>query len=138
MLTMTKSFLSLTAADLMTRSPIMIPKDMSLQCAARLLSRSGVTGAPVVDDEGRCIGVISATDFLAWADKGERAAKRPKTAACCIFFPWQVADIEQLPVDEVNRYMTTDVVTASPAASIGELSRQMLDAHIHRIIIVDE
>jgi CBS domain-containing protein len=34
--------------------------------------------------------------------------------------------------------MTPDPVTAQPATSIRVLARMMIDAHIHRIIVVDE
>jgi CBS domain-containing protein len=33
--------------------------------------------------------------------------------------------------------MTADPVTAPAATLIGELARMMLDAHIHRVIVVD-
>ena len=34
--------------------------------------------------------------------------------------------------------MTADPVTALPTTQVRELARMMIDAHIHRIIIVDE
>jgi CBS domain-containing protein len=33
--------------------------------------------------------------------------------------------------------MTPDPVTVPPTASIGDVARMMLDAHIHRVIVVD-
>ncbi len=48
-----KPLLALTTADLMSRDVTMIPQTMSLRTAARLLSKAHVTGAPVVDDQGR-------------------------------------------------------------------------------------
>ena len=85
-----------------------------------------------------CVGVLSATDFVAWAEKGEHAAKRTAEHPGCIHSPWQLPDVEELPVDEVRRYMTADPVTATTTTPIGELARMMLDAHIHRVVIVDE
>lgn len=63
---MDKCLHSLTAADLMSRNLVLVPQDMSLQGAARLLSRAQVSGAPVVNENGRCVGVLSTTDFLHW------------------------------------------------------------------------
>jgi CBS domain-containing protein len=34
--------------------------------------------------------------------------------------------------------MTTDLVSVTPQTRIGELARQMLDAHIHRLFVLDE
>jgi CBS domain-containing protein len=46
--------------------------------------------------------------------------------------------LEELPSDCVRHYMTTDIVTAGPDTSLPRLARMMLDAHIHRIIVLDE
>ena len=43
-----KAIFSLTAADLMSKTMVMVPQDMSLEGAARLLSQAQVSGAPVV------------------------------------------------------------------------------------------
>jgi len=134
--TTTRAMLTLTAEDLMTHMVTTIPQEMPLQAAARLLAREAITGAPVVNAVGRCVGVLSATDFLRWADAGARpeAARAPVR---CICSDWQVVDPEALPKDEVRLFMSTDLVTADPTTSITDLARRMLDAHIHRIIVVD-
>jgi predicted transcriptional regulator len=56
----------------------------------------------------------------------------------CVLVDWQVVDVEQLPADEVRRFMTRDPVMARPATPLRVLARMMIDAHIHRIIVVDE
>lgn len=137
MLPTTKPFFALTAGDLMTHPLVMVPREMSLRTAAHLLSQSEVSGAPVIDENGRCVGVLSATDFMHWAE-GEKASHRGDalmTATICS--EWQVMDVEMLPMDEVSEYMTHDPVTVQTTVSVGELARLMLDAHIHRLIVVD-
>jgi CBS domain-containing protein len=137
-ITTTKPFLALTAADLMSRDVVMIPRAMSLRTAAHLLSESQVSGAPVVDETGECVGVVSTTDFMHWVGYGERGAWRPVCSnPGCFHSAWQVVDVNDLPTDEVDAYMTTDPVTVSPGTPIAELAREMIDAHIHRIIVVD-
>jgi predicted transcriptional regulator len=127
----------LKAQDLMSRNVISVPQKMSLRAAATMLNQSHISGAPIVDDKGRCIGVLSLRDVVKWLDQGERAAKRPDRSHACIYADWEMVNVESVPTDEVNRYMTTDVVTASPETSIGELAQTMLDAQIHRLIITD-
>jgi CBS domain-containing protein len=113
-----------------------IPQAMSLAGAAHVLSSAGVSGAPVVDNDGRCVGVLSSNDFVAYADKGHRAGKLAKREACA-YSAWQVIDLEGLPVDEVRRFMTPDPVTARPATPLADLAQMMVDAHIHRVVVVD-
>jgi CBS-domain-containing membrane protein len=138
MVTLQPSVLCLRAADVMSRDVLAIPQEMSLRYAARLLSRARVSGAPVVDDLGCCVGVLSSTDFMHWTEQGSRGPAGKTGLNDCICSEWQLVDYRDLPADQVRHYMTADPVTVRPATPIRELARLMLDAHIHRLIVVDE
>jgi CBS domain-containing protein len=114
MLTLRTPFSALTAAELMSHTIVTIPEGMTLRAAAQLLRAEGIGGAPVVDAKGRCVGILTASDFLAlWGQDANRAN------------------------EEVGLHMTTDPVTAPPSTSITDLARMMIDAHIHRVVVVD-
>jgi CBS domain-containing protein len=115
MLTSTKPFTAFTARDLMSGPVVTIPEHLTLRAAARLMAREQIGGVPVVDAEGRCAGILSASDFLTLWARGEG-----------------VGD------EAVSRHMTADPVMASPATPITRLARMMIDAHIHRVVVVDE
>jgi len=137
MMTTQTPLLAMTAADLMKRPVVCIPQEMSLRAAAHVLKREQISGAPVVDAAGACIGVLSATDFLRWAEHGVQGE-----AIHCQCHPdyrseWQVIDVEVLPREEVRYHMSTDVVTVAGATPINEVARRMIDAHIHRLFVVD-
>lgn len=130
-----KPFLALTAADLMTDPVMTIPENMLLREAASLLSGSGISGAPVVDAEGRCLGVLSSSDFVTWAGKGGDPAEEAKTTS--FIAPWgEVINIDDSPDSEIRHYMTARPITVTPATPIGELAQKMVDAHIHRVLVV--
>jgi CBS domain-containing protein len=44
-------------------------------------------------------------------------------------------DWDTLPAESVSWYMTADPVLVSPETRVGELTRMMVDAHIHRLIV---
>jgi CBS-domain-containing membrane protein len=135
MLATAKPLAALTAADLMSRDLLVIPRHLSLRVAAQLLSQAHVGGAPVIDARGRCVGVLSATDFMHRAkDEPGPIFSRP---GACVCADWQVVDLDLVPPDAVAAYMTRDPVTAPTTAGVRELARMMLDAHIHRVVIVD-
>ncbi len=134
----TKSLWTLTANEVMSRDLVTIPQAMSLAAAARILAHARISGAPVVDRDGRLIGVISLWDIAAWAGKPGHPARRPPPESEDFHSPWQLVDARDLPPDEVSRHMTTNTVTARPSTPLAELSRMMVDAHIHRIIVVDD
>ena len=185
MRTTTKPFLTLTASDLMTREVVQLPQEMSLRGAARIFMRDRISGAPVVDGQGKCVGVLSAIDFLRLVEKQDevnastsssmpiscsfQAKQRSpggkeittctlplgacavqvkeidsdgkETVICsqphCVLADWQTVEMEKLPTDQVRHYMTADPVTVPPSTSITTLARLMIDAHIHRVIVVD-
>lgn len=132
-----KPLMTMTAADLMTQTLVIVPQEMSLRGAAHLLAQEQVSGAPVVDAEGRCVGVLSATDFLHVVEKGERAAQRCACRPESVCSPWQIIASDVHPEEIARNYMTTDVVRVGPGVSIGEVAQMLLDAHIHRVIVVD-
>jgi CBS domain-containing protein len=53
-----------TAADLMTTPPVTIGPNESVSHAARLMYARHVKRLPVVDDDGRLVGIVSRTDVL--------------------------------------------------------------------------
>jgi len=127
-----RPLLSYCAADIMSNNVVMVPREMSLQGAARMLARAGVTGAPVVDATGRCIGVLSATDFMNWAkDEHKDASAEPMCK------PWQIPEGALETSGCVEAVMTRDPVLVTSNVKIGDLARMMMDAHIHRLIVVD-
>jgi CBS-domain-containing membrane protein len=132
-----KTFFARTAGDLMSRRVVAIPQGMSLRAAAGLLAKERISGAPVVDETGRCVGVLSASDFVKWAQDGGPEKGVRFTAAQCFCSEWQVVDLTFLPPDEVRWHMTADPVMVSLATPITDLARMMVDAHIHRLIVVD-
>jgi CBS domain-containing membrane protein len=124
-------------ADIMTRDVLVIPKSMSLRTAAHLLAEVQISGAPVVDEAGACVGVISSTDFVHWADRERRAPRKPGESDC-ICTAWQMVEIDNLPAEVVSAYMTPDPVVVSVDMNIRDLARAMVNAHIHRVIVTDD
>jgi CBS-domain-containing membrane protein len=184
MSTHTKSFMKLTASDVMSRDVVRFPEDMPLPEAAQILVQKQLSGAPVVDAWGRCVGVLSLADFASHfrEEKASRPVSRDLPLPCvylntqrephgeevffctltpevcpfqikekgpngkerficsqprCVFTDWQMVSLEELPADVVRRYMTTDPVTANLTTPLRQLARRMIDAHIHRIVVVD-
>ncbi|MBK8014393.1 MAG: CBS domain-containing protein [Deltaproteobacteria bacterium] len=56
--------LRMSLQEVMTARVLTVPHDAKADEAARLFLERGISGAPVVDGEGRGLGVISKTDLL--------------------------------------------------------------------------
>ena len=57
-------FNSLTAGNIMSKSIVVVAQGMELVQAATLLAEKKISGAPVVNGEGRIVGIVSEKDFL--------------------------------------------------------------------------
>src|SRR5271165_5660358 len=120
MVTMSQPLLCRKAADLMSHSVVLVPREMSIPGAAHLLAQARVSGAPVVDEEGRCIGVLSTTDFLHYAEKGKPGCRAKSLSV----YSWQIVEKEEHE-ETVEDYMNNDPVCVSPTTLIGEIARMM-------------
>ena len=50
--------------DIMTKDPIMIPEDFTVEERAEVLLKNKISGAPVIDNEGKVVGAITQTDLF--------------------------------------------------------------------------
>lgn len=93
--------------DVMTPDPITVAETSSIQDTARLLTRHRISGLPVVDGDGKVVGVVSEFDLL---------SKHGTT----------VADV-----------MTRGVLSVSSDSSIEVVSHLLTDHRIRRVPVID-
>ena len=60
---------NVVAADVMTRNPKSIRQSASVRDTAGFLTSNGIHTAPVIDEAGRPVGVVSRTDLLDYWDR---------------------------------------------------------------------
>jgi len=65
--------LELTARDCMSSPSVTISEDASLDEAIKLMEEKRVRRLPVVDERGRCIGMIAQADIALSAGRGKTA-----------------------------------------------------------------
>jgi len=130
-----KPLFALTAGDLMSPVVVTLPEDMSLSAAAHVLRREQISGAPVIDRHGRCVGVLSANDFIRRVE--EEVLPHRTHHEEFLGMEWQGMELEDSELDSVADHMTADPVMVSRKVSIAQVAEMMLEAHIHRLIVVD-
>jgi CBS domain-containing protein len=80
------------------------------------------------------VATAAARDFVSWAENPEVGGRR---AATTFIAPWgELISVEESPDHEIRRYMTAQPVTVPPSTPIGELCQEMVDVHIHRVLVV--
>ena len=134
--------LNLRASDVMQRHIIQVSQDATVAQAAALLVEKKVTGAPVVDEQERCVGAISATDFMRRVSSENEADShegfRSDAYHLLHSIPGAPLAIDGIADDLVSAHMTGTVQTVSPSTSLLTVARCMCSEHIHRVFVLDE
>ncbi|MFC3478996.1 CBS domain-containing protein [Halobacterium litoreum] len=90
-------------------------KDTLVEDAAETMLSEGIGSLVVVDDDGHLEGILTTTDFVDIVAKS-----KPKAQTT------------------VERYMTTDVITAGAQDSIRDVADAMIEHGFHHMPVVDD
>lgn len=131
------------AHELMNREVIKISDDMTLKAAASLLTANSISGAPVVDQNGSAVGVISFTDIAAHAAEGTEAYSLD---AVDYLQGWEdrlnAEDLEGLQIENsvslVRDVMTPTVYTVPHDTPVKDIARAMIAGRVHRVFIIED
>lgn len=136
-----------TAADIMQRHVVSIGPRGTIQEAMVLIAEHHVSGLPVMDTHDHCIGVITASDILAFVeDEQEEAAGTIEHSGR--FFNsessrWETVLLSSAMMDEfgstpVEDVMTRDIIKMSPDAPAVQAALLMEEHTIHRVFVLDD
>jgi CBS domain-containing protein len=111
------------AADVMEKDLVTVSPELTLDRFEELLTLEDIGGAPVVDSNGALVGIASKTDIVRALSEelSEREQDGFELGA-----EMQVGDI-----------MTTEIVTVTPGEDVRAVAQRMIDAHVHRVLVVE-
>ena len=133
-----------TAKDIMQSQVVTVSPDAPLHSTQRLFYEEGIHGAPVVDEQGRVVGMITSTDILRAATETEDTAPSgPGYFRDDLDYPSGLLPLapedfqERLQDITVADFMTEGVVHVEPSTPIPELARTIRENKIHRLLVVE-
>ena len=100
--------------DIMTRGVTSVPMDITLREVAKILIDQNVSGVAVTDHNGEIMGFITEMDML------------------------HVVVDKSLLDETAEAIMTTSLKSISPSTDLETAASVMLEARIHRLIILSE
>ncbi len=129
---------TLRASDVMIADPICVEPSATLRQLARILDEYDISGAPVVDPQGRVIGVVSKTDLIRRCAQG--IVDVPPGLLFEVLGEQSDEDVELIPEPLVcvQDFMSEDPLTVTPETSAKSVARMMFESRIHRVIVVDD
>jgi len=125
------------AMDVMVRNVITVRPDADVSDAIELLTKYDISALPVVDDNGRVVGVISEADLMHRDEIGteKRHPRWLEAVMPAFILANEFAKSHGRRVDEI---MSADVITASVDTSLAEIAMLLERHRIKRVPIVDE
>jgi CBS domain-containing protein len=139
------------AKDLMRGEVATLAPDDTIETALALFEESGISGAPVVAS-GRLVGVLSLSDVSRTEHlrggrlKTQREYELSEPAGeertdeldpDEVFYLKDDYSPEVLGRELVGDWMTNEVVSVSPEASLAEVCRVMVERKIHRVFVAE-
>jgi CBS domain-containing protein len=127
------------AADLMSPNPVSLEADATVQEAVALMTDRGFSAAPVIDEAGHPVGVLSRTDILVHEREQVRHAMLADESA------WETPQrraregysVEVVDATRVADIMTPAVFTVGLDTPAAEVVQQMLGLKVHQMFVVD-
>lgn len=134
-----------TANELMSPNPVSIQAKATVSEAVALLVDRGFHAAPVIDDAGRPIGVISTSDILRHGREYSRHLERvPQFYSMSELrlptgerMPEKGFQIESVDRTTVEEIMTPAVFSVPLSATPDLIIKKMNELHVHRLFVVD-
>lgn len=127
-----------SVAEVMSRNPICIPADTTLRQLVQLFNTRQVSGFPVVDRDGKMVGVVSQTDLI------RRCLSAVGSEPAGFFFRQVAAQVcengnissEDLII--VADIMTSEPITVTATEGLRTVAQKMYARRVHRVVVVDE
>ena len=134
--------MALTAADVMQSQVITVSPVDPLHTVQRLFFEEEIHGAPVVDEEGRVLGMITSMDLIrAATEEHDGGGVDFSSAFEDLGMGWGNASDEfqsRLGEARVTDAMSENVVSVAPRTTVSEVARLLRENKIHRVLVVDK
>jgi CBS domain-containing protein len=124
----------LKVSEVMRREVATVHPNSPITEVVELLLDKDFTAVPVVDDQGKVVGMVSDNDLLT---RGGMNITISLKRATDLDFVRELHESLESPERKVAEVMTHEVVTVSPDTILGAAARIMVEKHLKRLPVVD-
>lgn len=127
------------ARDIMNKNVITVQEDASIEELARVLTENHISGAPVVNKEGKLVGIVTDADLI-HKETNPRAPGFVNILGAIIYVTGIARyreDFKKLAATRTSEIMTTDVIAVGGEAEIEQVAALMVDHGVKRVPVLD-
>ena len=127
----------MNAADVMVTKVITVGPDACVQDVAHILLTNRISAVPVIDANGKLLGIVSEGDLMCRAEAGT-GRRRPWWLAALIGREAFAAEYVKEHSRKVIDVMTRNVITAKPNTPLRDIANLLEKNGIKRVPIVED
>jgi len=129
----------LTAKEIMTREVCSVREETDIKELAALFVQHNYKTLPVVDADGRLVGVVSQTDLI----EQDKPLHIPTVIS---LFDWVLYlespkafsdEVRKVSARKVGEICTRDVITCTPDTLVDEVASLMVEHKVHLLPVLD-
>lgn len=134
------------AKDIMTRDVLTVHEDFSISELASFLNDNEITGAPVVDDDEKVVGVVSVVDIArAESEYAESSTVWDAVVSHSYHLDWEQGLDDGIRIfhlkdsgTRVLDIMNSSVHSVEESTPVPEVARKLLQYHLHRVLVIEK
>ena len=130
-----------TVADIMHRDPVAVRPEDSVEDVIAVLKDHELPGVPVVNERGRCIGIITESDLVLTGEDADLHLPHYVELFGGLVFLEPLKRFEsrlrKAVAATARDMMTEDPVTIEAGASVREAARRIADSHHNRLPVTE-
>ena len=126
----------MNVAALMSTNIVSVLPSTTLADAVRIMLAHNVSGLPVLEADGKLVGMITAGDLLRRTEL-ESEGKQPSWLKVFLMPSSVAADYVATHGRRVGEVMTQHPIHVGPATDLAEVSRLMLHRHVKRLPVLE-
>lgn len=101
-----------TVNDIMSKGVTAVPMTLEVEKIEKIMCDHEIHCLPVIDNDGKCFGVISCSDLVYW---------RSRNINFCGMTAWEIC--------------TNPVIQINPSVTVDEAAEYMLASGVHHLIV---
>jgi CBS domain-containing protein len=129
-----------TVADIMDSEPVAVAPDATIEDVVRTLKENDLTGVPVVNEGGRCVGIITDEDLVLSDEEGDLHIPHYVELMGGVVFLEPLRRFEErlrrAVASSAKDMMTEDPVTIDADQSVREAAKVIADSGHNRLPVV--
>jgi CBS domain-containing protein len=126
------------ASDIMTRNVIVVGEETSVSDLIRLFVENKISCAPVMNEDGKLVGIVTNTDILGFFLDIDIDISVKKALENIIEYSGKQCFTGFQQESIVRNIMTIDPVTADVETTVQALAQTMVEKNIHRVVIMHD